>query len=189
MAKKKVTKKKSSNKSDKNPGGRPSKYNQKYCEMLIQHMSEGGSFESFGGVIRVVRATMYTWVEKHAEFSEAKDLGEQLALKFYEDIAKASMTGTLRRVTEEEYARDADGNVIMENGRPVIAKRKYAATRGDATSWGVTMRSRFRKFGYANKVEVTGSNGGPLRVRDLSELTDEELEREEKRMKKILDEE
>ena len=32
---------------ERNPVGRPTKYKPEYCEMLIEHMSEGLSFESF----------------------------------------------------------------------------------------------------------------------------------------------
>jgi len=164
------------------PGGQPTKYRSKFPEMLEKHMAEGGSFCSFGGVVRATEPTLYNWADAHPQFQEAKDLGELLSLKFYEDIAKASMTGSLRRIAQEEYARDENGRVIFQDGKPMISKRIYATTRGDASSWGITMRSRFRKFGYANRVELTGKNGGPIKTKTLSDLSDDELD---KRLEKL----
>ena len=54
-------------KSKKRPIGRPSKYDSKYCDMLIEHMSEGLSFESFAGLIGTCKETIYEWTRKHPE--------------------------------------------------------------------------------------------------------------------------
>lgn len=61
-------------KTDKNPVGRPTEYDPRFCEMLVQHMAEGLSFESFGGVdtVDVCKSTLYVWLEKHPEFMDAK---------------------------------------------------------------------------------------------------------------------
>lgn len=55
-----------------NLGGRPTKYKPEYCQMLIDHMSEGLSFESFAAIIDVNRETLYDWSRKIDEFSDAK---------------------------------------------------------------------------------------------------------------------
>lgn len=174
MAKKKT--KRSGDGAESSKFGRPSRYNQKFCEMLIDHMTEGGSFASFGAIADVSYQTLYAWCENHDEFLEAKQRGEVLALKFYEDLAKATMTGSLRRVTSE--TKFPDGSV----------KKEYAPTRGDSRTWGVTMRARFQKFGYSNKVELTGSGGGPLRIKNVSDMSDEELIKENAELDKILGE-
>lgn len=54
------------------PGGRPSKYDPKFCQMLIDHGKEGKSFESFAGKIGITKDTLYNWFEDHKEFSDAK---------------------------------------------------------------------------------------------------------------------
>lgn len=64
-----------------------SKYDPKFCEELVSHMSQGLSFESFGGVAKVGRATLYEWLEKHEEFKEAKELAETCCLLWWEKLA------------------------------------------------------------------------------------------------------
>lgn len=66
MAKKKVKKK------AKGPGGRPEKYRPEYCDMVIEHMEKGFSFESFAGVVDTCVDTLYEWGKRYPEFFEAK---------------------------------------------------------------------------------------------------------------------
>lgn len=47
-------------------------------------MEKGLSFEAFAGLIKVSKQTLYTWCEKHAEFKEAKEIGEGLAHLWWE---------------------------------------------------------------------------------------------------------
>jgi len=60
------------------------KYKKEYCQMLIKHMTEGHSFESFGHVAKVHRKTMYTWAKRHKEFANAKDIAFSAALYWWE---------------------------------------------------------------------------------------------------------
>lgn len=64
--------------------GRPTKYKEEYCEMLIEHMSQGLSYESFAGLIKVAIDTLYEWQKVHPAFSEAKSLGKAQALLLWE---------------------------------------------------------------------------------------------------------
>jgi len=77
--------------------GRPSKYKEDYCQMLIDHMAEGFTFESFGGVIGVCKDTLYEWVRVHKSFSYSKKAGrtrQQLSNeKMLRDIAKGKVRG------------------------------------------------------------------------------------------------
>lgn len=54
--------------------GRPTKYQEKYCQELIEHMSEGLSFDTFAGRISVNPDSLYEWVKKYPKFSEAKKI-------------------------------------------------------------------------------------------------------------------
>jgi hypothetical protein len=81
----------------KGPGGRPTKYKKEYCEMLVEHMKQGYSFESFGASpVCVDKVTLYRWVEKHAEFSNAKKRAETECLKFWEKIGIAGALGKIQ---------------------------------------------------------------------------------------------
>lgn len=70
---------------------RPTKYDEKYCEMLIEHMAEGYSFESFGGIIEVNEDTLYEWVKVHPKFSDSKSIGTQKSMIWWEQMGRKGM--------------------------------------------------------------------------------------------------
>lgn len=59
------------------PMGRPSKYKPEFCDLLVDHMKKGLSFESFAGLdeVDVDVDTLYEWAKTHPDFSEAKGRG------------------------------------------------------------------------------------------------------------------
>ncbi len=61
------------------PPGRPSKYDPKFPDMLITHMREGNSFETFGALAHVSKQTLYDWLDAHPEFDEAYSIGQVLS--------------------------------------------------------------------------------------------------------------
>lgn len=67
--------------------GRPTKYKPDYCEMLIDHMSRGFSYESFAGKISVCRGTLYIWEKEHEAFFNAKKIGVAKCLEWWETQA------------------------------------------------------------------------------------------------------
>jgi hypothetical protein len=67
--------------------GRPSKYDSKYDQMLIDHMAQGLSFESFAGLISVNKDTLSEWVKVHEAFSVAKKEGLDKNRLFWEKLA------------------------------------------------------------------------------------------------------
>jgi hypothetical protein len=66
--------------------GRPTKFNSKFCEQLIDHMTKGLSFESFAGVIGVSRRTLFYWEKENSDFSDAKEIGFSQSLLFWEKV-------------------------------------------------------------------------------------------------------
>lgn len=70
--------------------GRPSLYKPEYCQMLIDHMSSGLSFESFAGLIGVCRATVYNF-EKNQEFLDAKRVAFEKNRLFWEKVGIEGM--------------------------------------------------------------------------------------------------
>lgn len=78
------------------PGGRPTKYDPKYCDLLIKHMSQGMSFESFAGTIPCCFDTLYEWLKVHPEFSEAKRIGKGLELRWWEQILGGGASGKVK---------------------------------------------------------------------------------------------
>ncbi|MEH2525848.1 MULTISPECIES: hypothetical protein [unclassified Bradyrhizobium] len=51
--------------------GRPSEYRPEYCQLVQDVMSEGFSLTAFAGQIRVAKETVYEWIRRHSEFSDA----------------------------------------------------------------------------------------------------------------------
>ena len=54
--------------------------------MLIDHMSQGYSYQSFAADIDVSFDTLYEWEKVHPEFSESKKVGWAKSLKHWESI-------------------------------------------------------------------------------------------------------
>ena len=72
---------------------RQSKYQKCYCDLLLSHMKQGLSFESFGGVVHVAKQTLYSWLKAHPEFKEAKEIGDSMSLFFWEKLGLAATLG------------------------------------------------------------------------------------------------
>jgi len=75
--------------------GRPSSYKPEYDDMLIAHMSEGLSFESFSAVIKVNQDTLHSWVKQHVSFAEAKSIAFDESRLFYERIGTMAVKGLI----------------------------------------------------------------------------------------------
>ena len=72
--------------------GRPKiPFKAEYCLMLIKHGMEGNPFETFGPVIGVSRSTMYEWVDEYEDFSDAKKLAQDFALKWWFEKGKDNL--------------------------------------------------------------------------------------------------
>ena len=66
--------------------GQPTKYRPEYCELLVGHMAEGLSFESFAGLLGVCKQTIYNWLDENPSFLDAKNKGFEANRLFYERI-------------------------------------------------------------------------------------------------------
>ena len=72
------------------------KYRDEYCDMLIHHMEQGKSFNTFGATIRVSSATLHRWCEEHKEFKEAKEIGTQARMAWIEEVTLSTMSGEIK---------------------------------------------------------------------------------------------
>lgn len=80
------------------------KYSDKYPEMLIQHMADGGRFETFAGVIGVGRTTIYEWLENKPEFAMAKDVGHSKSFLYWENLGKRAALGKINNFAHKVYS-------------------------------------------------------------------------------------
>lgn len=71
--------------------GRPSKYDSKYCEVVIEHGMKGHSITAMANAIGVHRDTLYEWATAHAEFSYTLRIAMQLAEEYWEKKGIAGM--------------------------------------------------------------------------------------------------
>lgn len=73
--------------------------------MLLDHMAQGLSFESFAGrdEVAVSKQTLYDWLEKHSEFVDAKGLGTERCRLFWEKLGIAGAAGRLPNYNNAAY--------------------------------------------------------------------------------------
>lgn len=73
------------------------KFEPRFCQMLIDHMNEGGSIVAFvkylwdNAKVRVCRKTIYNWRDQHPEFAEALEWGADLSQGYWEGIGHKGM--------------------------------------------------------------------------------------------------
>lgn len=78
------------------PIGRPSKYDPAFCEMLLDHMWKGNSFQSFAAELGVSIDTIYEWAKVHTDFSESKKQGQGFEIAYWERILRGGAQGSLK---------------------------------------------------------------------------------------------
>lgn len=82
------------------PGGRPTTYDPKYCQAVIEHMSEGASLTSFAASIMCSRSTINEWMAANPEFSESVKIGKALCAQWWENVSRTN-------------AREGGGNATL----------------------------------------------------------------------------
>lgn len=137
------------------PAGRPTTYDEKYCEMLVEHMAKGFSFESFASVTDTCKDTLYEWVKVHEEFSDAKKRATEKCRLFWESI------GIQHIINRETMTRDEDGNTTVEK------------TSLNSAAWIFNMKNRFKNE-WKDKQEIEGdiSINKVIRPPDPDEIFD-----------------
>lgn len=146
----------------KNPPGHPPQYKPEYCQMLIDHMSEGLSFESFAAKIDKCKQTIYVWTKKHSDFAEAKEIAFAKCQLFWESQGIDGLYST----TEMD-----------EDGKPVKSKSI------NATVWIFNMKNRFK---WRDKQPDEAPDTVVNNTVNAERLTDEQLDaRIAEKMKKL----
>ena len=96
---------------EKIPAHRPTEYKQEFCGLLIQHMMNRRTFESFAGrpEVMVGRKTLYNWTEQHPEFLYAKEVGTSCLINALEENLDEGINGLLPGYLS------ASANIRMKN--------------------------------------------------------------------------
>lgn len=72
---------------------KPALYKDEYDQLLITHMAQGYSFESFGADVGCGRRTLFDWIEKYPSFKAAQKEGFEKGKKLFEGILLAKVRG------------------------------------------------------------------------------------------------
>lgn len=119
------------------PGGAPTKYDPIYCDMLIDHMSQGFSYESFPGRVlrllkrKISRAVLYVWEKDYPEFLDAKMCAKDSRLLRLEEVLLGIGTGDISgnptpmifitKSAEQEMYGDKQNIKVEGDGANVMA--------------------------------------------------------------------
>lgn len=122
-------------------GGSVCGYKKEYCQMLVDHMTEGYSFTSFGANVKCCGETLKNWCKKYPEFERARWQGHEAAKKHYEKLAKAKMYG------QDIYDRSG--------------KKIFDAKRADTALIIFFLKTRF-KDEYTEKVSDINLEDGKI---------------------------
>lgn len=74
-------------------GGRPSKFQEAYCNEVINHCADGASLTSFAAEIGVARSTINQWMEDYPQFSEAVKKAKAKCAAWWERQARLGACG------------------------------------------------------------------------------------------------
>ena len=108
------------------PGGRPSKYDPIFCEVVIDYMKQGFSKLAAAGEIGVCYNTLRAWMDEHPEFLQAVKLGEAVrTCKLERDLMDAgsgpkvtSRIFALKNAAPDEWRDKHHSEVSGPNGGP-----------------------------------------------------------------------
>ena len=75
--------------------GRPTDYRPEYCQQLVEHMSQGYSFDTFAPKAKVSLKSLYNWTERYPEFLQAKKDAKAACKLFWEDLGVSAAQGKI----------------------------------------------------------------------------------------------
>ena len=103
-----------------------SEFQPEYCQMLVNHCSEGYSFQSFAARVNVLPEVIKEWIEKYPEFANARSIAE-VRRKFFwekkaiEDCSNKFSISTFRHFTE---STDKEAEVSVPEAVVLLPKEE-----------------------------------------------------------------
>lgn len=124
------------------PAGRPTKYDPKYCDGVIEHALKGKSLTAFAGSIRVARSTINEWIDHHEEFSEAVKIAKAVRVdQLEDDLLSAEQSAkvtsrifALKNADPDEWKDRQDHRHGGDPDNPV-AFAQFAPRSADVEEW------------------------------------------------------
>ena len=144
--------------------GRPSKYDEKFDDMLVHHMSGGGTLETFAAIAHVSIPTVHDWFKKHPGFLNAKKLGEPKQLIWWFARGRALVVDDPRDALEalgiEPFVKKVSVRTYKDDSVEEVIE--YHVPRGNTGAFCFMMANMFDWHNVRNPVELTGKDGGPV---------------------------
>lgn len=110
--------------------GRPSTYKPTYCDLVIEHMSDGASLTSFAAEIGVARSTINEWMDANPEFSEAVKIAKGKCAAWWEKLGRTNaMTGNgnatlvifgLKNMAADDWREKVEQKIEQETTMKVV---------------------------------------------------------------------
>ena len=130
------------------PAGRPTKYDPKYCELVVEHMRDGASLTSFAASIGVARSTINEWVDQNFEFSEAVKEGKAVCAAWWEELARKNAKEGGGNATLVIFGlKNMAGNDWRERASVEVSGPNGGAIQTEEKS--ITPRSLAREIAFA----------------------------------------
>ena len=107
--------------------GRPTKYKEEFCEMLVSHMASGLSFESFAAAIGVSEETLFEWSRCHEEFLVSKKEGFSKNRLFYEKYGIGGMAGRVKNFNSTVWIFNMKNRFSQQWREKIIQEQTISA--------------------------------------------------------------
>jgi len=155
--------------------GRPTKYNPVAHPMVAEALANAGRIDDeIADAMQINRSTFYAWKKEYPEFSDAVARGKSpVDIK----VENAFLAGCLPHDIFEEKQ-------VMEAEKPKRMEKTKKHTLGDIGGQKFWLKNRMRdRWRDEQNVNMNSTGGG------IEDLTDEELEKHDKRYRDIVGEE
>lgn len=126
--------------------GQPTKYKPEYCDLLLEHMEGGLSFESFAGKVRVHKETLYEWCKANPDFKQAKEVGTELSRLWWETLGRDNAVNVSERDSEgNSSSRSMNAPTWIFNMKNRFGWRDKQPDENDSVNINLTLAERMAK--------------------------------------------
>ena len=110
-------------------GGRPTEYTEAHSRIAIEEGRKGKTKTQIAVKIGISRSTLYDWMDKKREFSDAIDIAMTLSQAYWENIQQAKVLG--QEEEKKEGRTHFDINKVSERGLEFRLKNGFREDWGD----------------------------------------------------------
>ena len=165
-----------------NKGGRPSLFTQKWSseEALLKisgWAKDGLTNEQIAELMGISETTLYEWQNKYPEFADALKVNKDIADRKVENALYVSCQDRVIKVQKAfkvKHVKYDKGKRVSEDEEVVMAEEEIHIPANTTAQIFWLKNRKPEKWRDKNETELTGANGGPLEVHNM---TTEEMDR------------